>query len=571
MRPSSDERLADMLIRSLLILMVLVLVGCGQSSDETQVPTRAPGEVIATTTGTTSTQTPSGTVVVPTLVPTRTVAPTAAATQTAPPTDVPATPTATTEPSTPTGIATVTPLPTATATATLSPTASATTTPEPTTTERATEQPSEDFETVRWEGLLIPVPDGYEDRDATKEDERLLRAPVIAKLLVQQRDSEDQPELPNPMIYTIVRYEDGAAAWLDEVRDGPNGDLAIDDDTVEPVTVAGLPGQTYESHVPGTGQPLFYVVELADDRLLLISLDRAYPEHERVVALIERDTSEEELTPTPSSDDDEGDVEGELAYLLDGDIWLYDFATEEFRQLTKIGNVREFAWSPDGLRIAFAAGEEDTVIETIDVRDGERTTITDGGEAAMFPAFSPNGTLFFLRRNVGDQNTTIDIVKYVDGEETVVHSEPGGLVGPTALRFRSEDEWALAVSTGRGRYVLLGDLRTNTSKDLAETYLSTAGCAYDIAWRDDEAVVLTSLDCIPFENSTIWRLDLEDENVDPTRVHTDSGVGSVDWSADGVIVFNRSETGAQSDGIWILADDEPRRILEEGTYPLWRP
>ncbi|CAA9374603.1 MAG: hypothetical protein AVDCRST_MAG93-8713, partial [uncultured Chloroflexia bacterium] len=304
------------------------------------------------------------------------------------------------------------------------------------------------------------------------------------------------------MVYTIVRFSEGSAGWLDVIRAGDDGKRAIDERSIESVMVAGYPGQSYEARGSGNDKRLNYVVELDAERLLLITIDQDDPEQSRAIRFIERDADSvatPETTTTPLTGEQ---LSGELAYLLNGDLWLHDLRSAKSRQLTEIGTAREFMWSPDGRRIAFSAEDEnDTDIWTVDTSNGKQQAVTEGTEEDMFPAYGPDGTLFFLRRSVGDEATTIDIVKHEDSEDTVVHSEPGGLVGPTALRFRNEDEWALAVSTGRGRYVLLGDLRADASKDLAETYLSpTAGCAYDVAWREGEAVVLSSIDCIPHEN-----------------------------------------------------------------------
>ncbi len=209
----------------------------------------------------------------------------------------------------------------------------------------------------------------------------------------------------------------------------------------------------------------------------------------------------------------------------------------------------------------------------VDVRNGKLTEITSGDENDAFPAYASDGTLYFVRRSKDDTEPTLDIVKHTNAKDTVVHSEPAGLVGPTALRFHNKNEWALAVSTGRGRYVLLGKLGEKDSKDLAKTYLPEGvGCAYDIAWNADEALVLSSFDCIPHENSTISRINFADSNAVPATVHTGAGITSVDWSLDGAIIWSRNETGSTTDGIWVIANNgEPRRVLDSGTHPLWRP
>ncbi len=351
-----------MLYRLLLVAMLMVLTACGRSSEESSIPTRSPAEVIATTTGVARTRTPGTTVSVPTLVPTRTSAPTNAPTETLP-TDIP--PTETIMPEMPSGIATVTPLPTRTptatpdptATATLEPTATATpdptatSTPTPTATAAGIDPLPGDFKVVPWQGFVVPIPNGYDDRQPDEPNKTINDAPVLAQLLVEGHDNEQA----DVMRYTIIQFEGGAETWLDTVRDA-DGSSAVDDTTIEKVTVAGFPARTYESQTAVKGRPLNYVIEVARDRLLLIAIVRRFPTHQQSVAALEYDGI---TAPAPSATPQvDAKLKGEIAYLDEGDIWLRELASTTSRQLTELGTVRDLAWSPDGRRIAFAIGDE---------------------------------------------------------------------------------------------------------------------------------------------------------------------------------------------------------------------
>jgi WD40 repeat protein len=57
----------------------------------------------------------------------------------------------------------------------------------------------------------------------------------------------------------------------------------------------------------------------------------------------------------PSPLPTEEPVEPLLAYLRDGDLWLYDFGQKGEVQLTTAGDITAFAWSPDGEQIAYYA------------------------------------------------------------------------------------------------------------------------------------------------------------------------------------------------------------------------
>ncbi len=62
-------------------------------------------------------------------------------------------------------------------------------------------------------------------------------------------------------------------------------------------------------------------------------------------------------------------LQGEIAYVLDGDIWLVDLFTSKSQQLTKDGNNRWPAWSPDGRYLLYThdTGEEEYELYILEV------------------------------------------------------------------------------------------------------------------------------------------------------------------------------------------------------------
>jgi hypothetical protein len=65
----------------------------------------------------------------------------------------------------------------------------------------------------------------------------------------------------------------------------------------------------------------------------------------------------EKPTPVPAVVPSEEPVT-QLAYLRDGDIWLYDFATNSESSTTDGGNILAYVWSPDGARMATYDGQQ---------------------------------------------------------------------------------------------------------------------------------------------------------------------------------------------------------------------
>lgn len=70
---------------------------------------------------------------------------------------------------------------------------------------------------------------------------------------------------------------------------------------------------------------------------------------------------------------------GEIAYVLDGDIWLYDTAARSAAQLTGSGDARWPAWSPDGATLLYtrAAPGNEMALWLYDMAAGEARLVAE--------------------------------------------------------------------------------------------------------------------------------------------------------------------------------------------------
>jgi Tol biopolymer transport system component len=284
------------------------------------------------------------------------------------------------------------------------------------------------------------------------------------------------------------------------------------------------------------------------------------------------------MAQTPPPEDVDGGPANEIAYVLDQAIMLLDLASGVSRQLSPMGLApRELAWAPSGDHLAFSAGTEQTDIYTLELETGEVTQITDTPDIEIFPAYAPNGTLYFVRRVLESDYPTIAIVRHdADGTEMVVYEESTGLCGPSGLVFGSEQRFAFGLNCGRGSYVMLGDLQSDQMSSLAETYFGSEPlCAYEVAWPVDEQrlLVMTSRECAPWENGQIVLVDLNNPDEPPRVLYDASRIGTIAWSADhDLVLWSQRDAGGVRSDLWLLEAglDEPRP-LGPGENPAFRP
>ncbi len=286
-------------------------------------------------------------------------------------------------------------------------------------------------------------------------------------------------------------------------------------------------------------------------------------------------------TPVAATDDvAQSLVQGQIAFEREGNIWLFDVTTQQETQLTSDGMSSMPAWSRDGQSLVFVSKRgENADIMRMEADGSVVVALTDSASLKLFPGFDRDGKLYFVRRQL-DETPIIEIVRLeTDGSEAAVHSEPGGLCGPTGLSVKDETRIALSLNCGRGSYVLLVNTRAKTVADLMQTYGEQGYCANTAVWmaKTDRLAAITSLECSNRQNSNIAVLDMSSQAPKLQTVYTAERIGNVTLSPDEqMVVFERwIEADEPVIELWLLdvraTPLEPRLIVEKGGSPAWRP
>lgn len=519
------------------LLLAVILASCGQPPALTEAPTSTPAVATPTIIETMSPLPPVDTIV-PTPVP--------------PVTQLP-------EPTTvPTEVPTASPTP-----------------PLPTNTPLATEVPTTSgtsWTTVDWEGLVVSIPPTY-----THEVEQLTDVFAAPGATIRSRLTLIPPGSPNaaPIRMTLEVVEGlDIDAYLEAVRQMGSERPLIDEISIERVLVAGFPGVRYaqDAKLPTRN----YVLVRPDnyglvrpDALLLMSLDVTDDAQIRVV-----DTLTSNVVVPPPTTATTTATEGKIAFLQNGDIVVHDFATGEFIKVTSLGSVSDLAWSPDGSQLVFTAGSGISDIFQIDADGGNLVRLTENDTLEFFPRWAADGSLYWVQHQFGSESPLVEIVHREGDVDVVVHTEPGGLCGPINLRLGPQDQFGLVVNCGRGTNVLLGSFSLTTTIDLAESYLTPElGCAYDVGWTEDLLIALTSVECLPQENTTLTSIDIATKQT--AALFSDKGIGSFAVASDGnTLAFDKFGEGGTAGGLWLLnldAPGEPRQLGADGSRGAWRP
>ena len=218
-------------------------------------------------------------------------------------------------------------------------------------------------------------------------------------------------------------------------------------------------------------------------------------------------------------------------------LWLISASGGEARQLTKAeASVNEFAWSPDGSRIAFVSdvdpdrvpdgansseprvtvvrriryrfdtqgwrGDAHTHLFVVDVDSGETRQLTDGDCDDHMPAWSPDGErIAFVSDRSEDRDVTNRREVYVvpaDGGEPVEWSQ--GLVTMLAATWSPDGRRLAALGTDDPRVILPWQSRVfvlepgEPPQAISDGSVSPVGGfppapTPDIRWTDDDGVL----------------------------------------------------------------------------------
>jgi hypothetical protein len=109
-------------------------------------------------------------------------------------------------------------------------------------------------------------------------------------------------------------------------------------------------------------------------------------------------------------------------------------------------------------------------------------------------------------------------------------------------------------------------------------YLLAGQCAYSADWvpgRPNELELLLSSNCQPHEHSTITVVVLSSNQLPTTPTLLGKDITSLDVAADGrTMVFDTTTPDGQPGGLWVVTGGDPstlRKIVDDGSQPLWRP
>ncbi len=274
---------------------------------------------------------------------------------------------------------------------------------------------------------------------------------------------------------------------------------------------------------------------------------------------------------------------GEIAYVQDGNIWVRDLATGQTHQLTTDGQSILPAWTPDGGDLIFASGRDGNSNLYRMNPDGTNVTrLTTTPQTDTLPAVSRDGTLYFLRLNVGSngpppgQDPTAALIRSDFTTETEVYTQPAGSCLPVDLQVYDGDHIALSANCGPDKNVRLVNPQTRAAPDVTEAAPGSAGCAADGVWAHGGPRLATIMqrDCDPAVGTTIRIVDFSTTPPQARDVISGTGIASLAWSPDDtLLMYSKYNPDASPDGVWVVpvAGGTPQRVLDQAITATWRP
>ncbi|MCS7024687.1 MAG: CehA/McbA family metallohydrolase [Bryobacteraceae bacterium] len=236
-----------------------------------------------------------------------------------------------------------------------------------------------------------------------------------------------------------------------------------------------------------------------------------------------------------------------IAFAMSGSIWKIAVGDSTAYELTANPTYDSSpAWSPDGRWIVYTAEDSQGVnIMLLDLKTGESTALTRGGDIHLDPVFSPDGRQLAWVTNKPGNTFHVYVVNFDQGK-----------IGPPAL------------------------LTTPNSFGRPRLYFSVNDDHISPCWSPDgKELLLVSNRGIPLGSGGIWRAPVEPDAMSKARLLLREETlyrTQPQWSPDGKRILYSSHRGSQYNNLYVLpaAGGEPYQ-LTFGDFdhfdPRWSP
>ncbi len=249
-----------------------------------------------------------------------------------------------------------------------------------------------------------------------------------------------------------------------------------------------------------------------------------------------------------------------LWFLPAGAIPASDSEACEPRWTFPIPFYQSVAWSPDGSKLAFAAvttsWDEGYGIFLVDSDGSNLTRLETGGQPALYPVFSPDGSrIAFTARH--DGKSDVYVIEVGGGERVRLTDHQADDGYPSW----SPDGARIAFHSNRdGNYEIYV---MNEDGSGVVRITDHPADDYNPAWSPDGCSIVFDSDRDDVEGDEIYIVSPDGSDL---ALVVDQGVFPT-WSPDSKEILFAQE------GLWAVAADgsERRRLLENAVYGVWSP